>query len=411
MPAMTGLGPTAADGARSRVRSPRLPYLFVAVSILLTALGAALAVANGDPLIGGFNADMIIVGTVYAAVGGLLATRVPDNRLGPIFLAAAWLFAMTFVLDEYTVYGAITAPGSLPAAGLAAWAGQWLWIPANSLLLCAVPLLFPDGHLPSPRWRPVAVLVSIGVAFEVATAAIALWPLVDDPAGATIADPSTVPGVIGWLASIGQITLFIIAPIVALSAVVIRYGRSRGAVRQQMRWFTAAVVVLVVTVIGDELAGQVVPGAQGLVSAVGFLLLPIALGMAVLRYRLWDLDRLVSRTVGWAIVTGLLLAVFAGAVVLLQAVLAPFTQENTLAVAASTLVAFALFQPLRRRVQRAVDRRFDRARYDGQRTVDAFAERLRNDVDLVSLRSSLAATADQAVRPSGTGLWLREGLR
>jgi len=106
-----------------------------------------------------------------------------------------------------------------------------------------------------------------------------------------------------------------------------------------------------------------------------------------------------------------LLAVFAGAVVLLQAVLAPFTQENTLAVAASTLVAFALFQPLRRRVQRAVDRRFDRARYDGQRTVDAFAERLRNDVDLVSLRSSLAATADQAVRPSGTGLWLREGLR
>jgi hypothetical protein len=129
--------------------------------------------------------------------------------------------------------------------------------------------------------------------------------------------------------------------------------------------------------------------------------------VAILRYRLYEIDRLVSRTIGWAIVTGVLGVVFVCLVVTLQAVLAPFTRESTLAVAASTLVAFGLFQPLRRRVQRTVDRRFDRARYDGQRTTDAFAERLRNEVDLGTIRTSLAATANEAVRPSGSALWLR----
>ena len=134
--------------------------------------------------------------------------------------------------------------------------------------------------------------------------------------------------------------------------------------------------------------------------------MPVAIAIAILRYRLFEIDRIVSRTIGWAVVTGVLVAVFAAGVVLLQAALAPFTNENTIAVAGSTLVAFALFQPLRRRVQRAVDRRFDRARYDGQRTVDAFAEHLRSDVDLGSLRTSLAATADQAVRPASASVWL-----
>ena len=132
-------------------------------------------------------------------------------------------------------------------------------------------------------------------------------------------------------------------------------------------------------------------------------------GVAILRYRLYEIDRLVSRTIGWALVTGVLAVVFVALVVTLQAILAPVTKENTLAVAASTLIAFALFQPLRRRVQRAVDRRFDRARYDGQRTVDAFAGRLRTEVDLPTLREALAATADEAVRPSTAIVWLAKG--
>ncbi len=138
-------------------------------------------------------------------------------------------------------------------------------------------------------------------------------------------------------------------------------------------------------------------------------LIPVAIGVAILRYRLYEIDRLVSRTIGWALVTAVLVGVFATLVVTLQTVFAQLANESSLAVAASTLVAFALFQPVRRRVQRAVDRRFDRARYDGQRTVDAFAERLRNEVDLAALRSSLAATANDAVRPGRSRVWLRGG--
>ena len=141
-----------------------------------------------------------------------------------------------------------------------------------------------------------------------------------------------------------------------------------------------------------------------LVAAAG---IPIAVGIAILRYRLYDIDRLISRTIGWAVVTAILGGVFIGGVVVMQTLLASLTRENTFAVAVSTLVAFALFQPLRRRVQRAVDRRFDRARYDGQRTTAVFADRVRNEVDLGTLHAELVATAADAVRPTGATLWLR----
>ncbi len=177
--------------------------------------------------------------------------------------------------------------------------------------------------------------------------------------------------------------------------------------RQQIKWFAAAAA-----------RGSVAPRLHGIREpdrtrltcsppVVVIPLVPIAIGVAILRYRLYEIDRIVSRTIGWAIVTGLLVAVFAGLVVALQALLAPVTNENTLAVAASTLVAFALFQPLRRRVQRAVDRRFDRARYDGQRTVDAFAERLRGSRDLTTVDEALLATVASAMQPQSATVWLR----
>jgi len=182
-----------------------------------------------------------------------------------------------------------------------------------------------------------------------------------------------------------------------------RFRASRGVVRQQLKWFLAAVFVLVastaVAMTGSDEAN------------IGFLigigLVPIAIGIAILRYRLYDIDRLISRTIGWALVTGILAAVFVSVVLVLQALLAGFTQGETLAVAASTLAAFALFQPVRRRIQVAVDRRFDRARYDGQRTVDAFAERLRDEVELASIEREALGTVDETVRPVHAGLWLR----
>ena len=190
----------------------------------------------------------------------------------------------------------------------------------------------------------------------------------------------------------------------AFVAVFVRYRRSRGLERQQMKWFLATVALLVTA---SLLAGV----SDALLFVFTFLLalafLPIAVGIAVLRYRLYDIDRLISRTIGWALVTGILASVFVGVVLVLQALLAGVTQGATLAVAASTLAAFALFQALRRRIQVAVDRRFDRARSDGQRTVDAFAERLRDEVELETVTNDLGATAAGSVNPSQATLWLK----
>ena len=182
----------------------------------------------------------------------------------------------------------------------------------------------------------------------------------------------------------------------SVASLLLRFRRSHGVERQQLRWFllaTASFLVTLVTTFATGIEGLFV---VALAAAAG---IPVAAGIAILRYRLYEIDRLISRTIGWAVVTAILVAVFVGGVVILQAVLAPVTQENTLAVAVSTLVAFALFQPLRRRVQRAVDRRFDRARYDGQQMADVFAERLRDQVDLEGLEHDLAATVDGTLRP------------
>ena len=268
------------------------------------------------------------------------------------------------------------------------------------------PLLFPDGRLPSRRWRPVAGIILAGVVASTVGSAMAIWPIRDSAIALSL-NASDAPGLGGTLASIGQIIGFVVGPFAAVAALVVRYRRSRGMVRQQLRWFTAAAAFTAVSLIGDQVLSSVWPNAAGLASVPALVFLPVALAIAILRYRLYEIDRIVSRTISWAILTGLLVAVFAAAVVLLQAVLAPFTQENTLAVAASTLIAFAMFQPLRRRVQRAVDRRFDRARYDGQRTMDAFAERLRAETDMGVVLGDLSGTTGATVAPIALGVWIR----
>ena len=216
-----------------------------------------------------------------------------------------------------------------------------------------------------------------------------------------------VPEIAGALAGIGDAFGFLVAPLAAIAALVSHYRQASGIVRLQMRWFVAAIALLWCGVVLDQLASGVWPEAQGLPGAPGIALVPVTLAVAVLRYRLYEIDRVVSRTIGWAIVTALLAGVLVGGIVILQAVLAPFTNENTIAVAASTLVAFALFQPLRRRVQRAVDRRFDRARYDSQGTADAFAHRLRSETDMTAVLGDLSSTTGASVAPVSLGVWIR----
>jgi hypothetical protein len=196
----------------------------------------------------------------------------------------------------------------------------------------------------------------------------------------------------------------VLISVLGVAAVVTRYRRGAGVERQQLRWFVAAVALGVVPITISPLGGG--PGAF-LLAVLGLLLVPISVWIAVTRYRLYEIDRLISRGLSWAVISGLLVAVYAGTILLLQTMLGDVVGGQTVAVAGSTLLAAALFQPLRRRVQTAVDHRFNRARYDAEQTATDFAERLRDEVDVDHLRTALAATADGAVHPSGVGVWLR----
>jgi hypothetical protein len=199
--------------------------------------------------------------------------------------------------------------------------------------------------------------------------------------------------------------------VASIVSLLVRFARSDGVERLQLRWLVTGLAAVVFAVpIGFALFALFGPSIEGLAwlpAIIAFTLPPMAIGIAVLRYRLYEIDRLISRTIGWALVTGTLLAVFGGAVIGLQALLSDVTQGETLAVAASTLVAFALFQPLRRRVQSTVNQRFDRARVDADRTATAFADRLRDQIDLGGLEADIAGTIETALRPTSTGVWIR----
>jgi hypothetical protein len=390
-------------------------------SIWTVTLGCALALVaasryGGSGLTGGsFSVVFAALGfdiVVYATVGAILSMRRPGNLVGIVLLAAAVLLALTFLGFILGALWTATRGFDDTVAGLAALIGGLGIYPALIVAGPALALVFPDGRLPAPRWRwsvgAIAVILATGSTLVV----VAPGPLGDSLAN----NPFGVTG-IPWLAGAsvtgaGLSALALPAALLlAVAAVVVRFRRAQGVERQQLKWFVAA-NMLIATLLTLSLAdGGSEPTVFDVLAVCSLSLPPIAVGLAILRYRLYEIDRIVSRTISWAIVTGLLVAVLLAGIAATQTLLAPFTRENTIAVAASTLTAAAVFQPLRRRVQRAVDRRFDRARYDGQRTVDAFAERLRSDVDLGSLRASLAATADQAVRPAGSVVWLRGGSR
>jgi len=338
---------------------------------------------------------------IYGIVGTRVITRDPRNRVGWVLWVQPTLTALWGAGGAYAQLSLDQYEGSLPGTAFLAWAGGFTLVLFILLTDLVVPLLFPTGYLLSKRWRPVAVLVTAAVG-------LTMFGMMFDPAPVLpgLANPVGIPGASQALELVRQIGVgcVLVALPLVVASVVSRFRGGRAVERQQIKWFAVGILVPAVLLVAALAGGD----AEWLwVSAVCALALtPISIGIAILRYRLYEIDRLISRTIGWAVVSGVLVVVFAGLVIVLQTVLAPFTKENTLAVAGSTLVAFALFQPLRRRVQRAVDRRFDRARYDGQRTVDAFAERVRNEVDLGTLRASLSATATDAVRPTNAGVWL-----
>ena len=354
-----------------------------------------------DPIWGGLLA-LITIEFLFG--GAVLVSRVPGNRVAAIMLWAGAILAGTVALGTISVLAA--AHGDL--LGVAGIAGVLFDVGfgvALVMVLIGIPLTFPDGHLLSPRWRwivALVIVVNIGQAFGGFVRGEPLGP-------AQAINPYRVPAlepVAAALDAFASWTSFIAFGAAAL-AVVLRYRRGNEIERQQVKWLIA---VSAVVAIAFPIALVLPPSSYSdfflLVGLLALLALPVAIGVAILRYRLYDIDRIISRTIGWTLVSGLFVTAFAIVVVGLQATLAGVTQGDTLAVAASTLVAFALFQPVRRTVQRTVDRRFDRARYDAQRTADAFAERLRTEVDLDVLAAELERTVAGTVRPTAASLWL-----
>ena len=339
-------------------------------------------------------------------VGAFVATRQPRNVIGWILWSVAIAVTWSIAGDDYATTSLAAAGGTWPGTIWAAWLSGMTFLPAIITVLVFIPLLFPTGRLLSPRWRWVAWFTVLAIVLSILPAAFAPGPLGDS---ATLLNPVGIAAVGQVKDVLNVVTLiaFAIALPLAVASVVLRYRRGTATEREQLKWFAAAVgltgacfglAILPIAPLSD------IGWAAGIVT---ISLIPVAIGIAILRYRLYEIDRIISRTLSYAAVTVTLALVFVTVVLGLQAVLEPMTGENTIAVAASTLIVAALFQPLRRRVQAIVDRRFNRARYDAQRTVDAFSERLRDEVDIATLTADLDATIHAALKPATLGLWLR----
>jgi hypothetical protein len=350
------------------------------------------------------SVPLLVAALSSATVGALLGSRRPAHPVGWLLLGLGLLVVANVVASGYVGYGLVARPGSLPGASYLAGISngiQVLWLACVSFVL----LLTPTGSLPSPRWRWWARVAAAAPVVLVLLSAVDPQPLA--PEHPTVENPLSVPVPTGLLlAAAAAAAVTILATLVAAAgSLVVRFRRARGVERQQLRWLAvgaalAAVLLLVAVAAGAMSKDGVVLAAVG--SCVA--LLPLATGAAILRYRLYDLDRIVSRTLAY----GLLTVVLGGGYAVIALSLGQLLgRDSSLVVAAATLAVAAAFQPARRRVQQAVDRRFNRRRHDAAQTIQAFSTRLRQQVDLDSLTAELLAVAARTVEPTMVSLWLR----
>ena len=379
---------------------------------LVVVLVVGFVIAASD----GFTALYFVF---YACVGAILAVRRPRNPIGWLLVGVGFGFIGTSTPPgaELADVAAGTASTTVRVSvWLAGWSGT-----AWYLGLFALMVVFPSGRLPEGRWRlPSGLLLALGALMVVLTAISPTFSIsvADGVETITVANPFAIlPDLPLWdsLASTSELwsVALVALLIVGVASIIARYRRSTGILRLQLRWLVASlsflVVALLIGLASAALFADVVGGLGWSVALVAFPTVPIAIVVAVLRYHLLEIDRIVSRTVGYALVTGILAVLYAGSILLLQGALVAVTQAQTIAVATSTLAVLALFQPVRRRVQRIVDRRFDRAHYDAERTSVQFAERLRHEVDIHAVSADLEDTVRAAIQPERLGLWLRRG--
>ena len=377
----------------------------VLLSLLLLALNRGLAwelVA-----LNGFSA------VTFATVGALVAARRPNNRIGWLF---CWIGAVSAVLvlaPQYATYALHTQPGALPGGLVAYWLLNWLWRltlgPATMLL----PLWFPDGRLLSRRWRPVAWLAVWAMAAGALLSALRPRTYLAPWAAQPLGNPFAIEALGGPAEALNRLVAagWAAAAAAAVAALLVRLRSAVGVERQQLKWFAYAVALVPLGV-----AAAAATRPVGLVVLVATMLgVPVCAGIAILRYRLYDIDLVINRTLVYGALTATLAAVYFGSVVLLQRAVGWLTgqQESPAAIVASTLAIAALFNPLRRRIQAFVDRRFYRRKYDAAKTLETFALTLRDETDLERISADLLAVVQETMQPAHVSLWLRppEGRR
>lgn len=376
----------------------------------LTAVCAVFMLVLAEP------ATLIVIVPVAAwvvtssTVGALLVLRRPENPIGWILCVSAFLFALSIFSASYATYTLVTHPGALPAGEVAAWFSAWVQNPVY-LLFVYLFLLFPDGRPLSRRWRPLLWINGILMATGIVVEAFDSGRIQDEE---PFRNPLGIEAAAGAFAVatewVSYLTMLLF--VVSVVSVYLRFRRAGGIERQQIKWLAYAAALLgVVAVVGTF--GDLLLGGFGwwifLVLVVTLFGIPLAIGAAVLRYRLYDIDIVINRTLVYGALTALLVAVYVGSVVLLQGTLRALTgQESQLAVVVSTLVVAALFNPLRRRVQGFVDRRFYRNKYDARKTLEGFGAKLRDETDLEDLTGELVGVVRDTVRPAHVSLWIRE---
>jgi hypothetical protein len=347
-----------------------------------------------------------LVVLVFAVAGGLLASRRPDNRVGWLFLACAVATGWLAAANQYARLAMtdIDPPGALVVGVL----GVWGWIGGSAAVVLAV-LHLPDGRLRSRRWRLAVGATVAGALLIGVSEMFASWEAHGYPAENPFHDPTLDP-LLGGLFEAGAVLMFI-AVGAALVQLGLRFRGSSGDERQQLKWIVAGGVAAFVITVTNDYTTRLPGVTHAAVGAIAVSAIPVSVGVAVLRYRLYEFDRVVSRTASYLVLTGLLVGTYILAALGIGVLIRTLTggQEGDLAVAGSTLIVAALFRPLRSRVQTAVDRRFHRARFDAQTTLDSLAARLRNEVAIDALVEDLRRTTADAVRPRHVSLWVREG--
>jgi hypothetical protein len=384
-----------------------LAWSIWALSVTFAMLGFLFLYLNGsfeDLLDESLGIDAVLA-LSFPTVGAIIASRRPGNAVGWIFCAIGLCGGAEIFTVEYGIYALVTNPGSLPAGVISTWIGTWVWLPSVTLTITFLLLLFPHGRLLSPHWWPVAWLAAAVTIAGTALLAIVPWDLLNP--GIPAQNPVGVEG-LRYLGIAPPVPIFVIGiPTTLLSMVslVLRFRRSRGEERQQLKWFVYAGVLIV----GALFVPLLVPGAaSSLLQLLVMPSLPVAAGIAILRYRLYDIDLLINRTLVYGALTAMLAGVYVGSVVSLQEALRSLTgQESQLAIVASTLAVAALFNPLRRRIQGFIDRRFYRSKYDAAKTLEAFSAKLRSETDLDALSDDLVGVVRETMQPAHVSLWLR----